>query len=67
MGANIDALAEGTNLGVSQCNTLNYDATSIGTKSLYEGVSKSMTRYRTNAQSASFFSGDESKSGDESE
>lgn len=61
MGANIDAMKEGETLGISGNNTMNYDATSIGTRSLYSDVSKSMKRYRTvAAPNESFFdSGDE--------
>lgn len=47
MGANIDAVAAGTNLGVSMSNSMNYAATSIGTKSLYSNVSRSLGNYRT--------------------
>ena len=46
MGANIDALEDGTALGVAPQNTMNYDATSIGTKKLYRSISDSTTSYR---------------------
>jgi uncharacterized protein YegL len=56
MGANIDAISEGTALGISMNNTLNYDATSVGTKGLYNTVSESMRTYRmSNSQQADFF------------
>jgi hypothetical protein len=47
MGANIDAVAEGTNLGISMSNSMNYAATSIGTKGLYSNMSSSLRSYRT--------------------
>lgn len=46
MGANIDAITEGEALGISTQNTLNYDATSVGTKNLYRSISESTTSYR---------------------
>lgn len=49
MGANIDSIAEGNAIGISMHNTMNYSATSEGTKSLYTDISRSMTRYRANA------------------
>jgi len=58
MGANIDAIAEGNALGISTQNTMNYDATSVGTKNLYRSISKSTTSYRgapTQIGGAGFF------------
>lgn len=46
MGANIDAITEGTALGISTQNTMNYDATAVGTKNLYRSISDSTSRYR---------------------
>lgn len=58
MGANIDAIAAGAGLGIDVRNTLNYAATSVGTKSLYSTVSASMNSYRSSGSSrADFFSG----------
>src|SRR5258708_22820381 len=34
MGANIDAIGAGTSLGITAANSLQYDATSVGTRSL---------------------------------
>lgn len=51
MGANIDAVSAGTSLGVSAQNSVNYIASAAGTASLYKGVSKSMTRYRSAPES----------------
>jgi uncharacterized protein YegL len=56
MGANIDAITTGANLGIDARNTLNYSATSIGTRSLYSAVSASMNNYRSSDSSrAQFF------------
>jgi uncharacterized protein YegL len=57
MGANIDAITAGTNLGISTNNTLNYVPTSAGTHQLYNTISESMTSYRTAGvvRGASFF------------
>jgi len=46
MGANIDAIAEGSALGISTQNTLDYEATSVGTKNLYKSISENTSRYR---------------------
>lgn len=46
MGANVDAFGEGTSLGFSGSNSVSYDATRGGTKSLYKNISDSMTSYR---------------------
>lgn len=46
MGANIDAIAEGSALGISTQNTMNYDATSVGTKDLYRSISENTRSYR---------------------
>lgn len=58
MGANIDAISTGTNLGISAHNTLNYAATSAGTHELYSTISASMNNYRaSNSSRADFFNG----------
>lgn len=57
MGANIDAIATGAALGVSQQNTLNYDATGVGVRDLYKGVSDSLRTYRGGTSSKSDFFG----------
>jgi hypothetical protein len=51
MGANIDAITEGTSLGISASNSMNYSATSDGTQQLYENVSGSLKSYRGGVQS----------------
>lgn len=56
MGANIDAISAGTSLGISAANSVNYSASSIGTKSLYSNVSKSLGSYRVASnQKVDFF------------
>lgn len=56
MGANIDAIGAGTNLGISAQNTLNYAATSAGTHELYRSISSNMSGYRaSNSSRADFF------------
>lgn len=56
MGANIDAIAAGTNLGISMHNTLNYSADSVGTHQLYKSISENMSSYRgSNSSRADFF------------
>jgi len=49
IGANMDAINVGANLGVATHNSLNYDATTEGTKQLYQSLSKGITNYRTSA------------------
>lgn len=46
MGANIDAFGAGASLGVAKSSTLQYDATSDGTKRLYATASAATTRFR---------------------
>jgi uncharacterized protein YegL len=56
MGANIDAIAAGTNLGISMQNTLNYAPTAAGTHQLYRSISDNMSTYRSsNSSRADFF------------
>jgi uncharacterized protein YegL len=56
MGANIDAIAAGANLGISTQNTLNYAPTAGGTHKLYSTISESMTSYRgSNSSRVDFF------------
>jgi len=57
MGANIDAITAGTNLGISTNNTLNYVPTAAGTHQLYNTISESTTNYRSAGvvRGASFF------------
>lgn len=56
MGANIDAMTTGTNLGISAHNTLNYVPSAAGTHQLYRSVSDNMSSYRaSNSSRADFF------------
>lgn len=56
MGANIDAITAGQNLGVSTHNTLNYVPTAAGTADLYRSISANTTQYRSsNSSRADFF------------
>jgi hypothetical protein len=56
MGANIDAIAAGTNLGISMQNTMNYVPSAAGTADLYKSISSNMTSYRaSNSSRADFF------------
>lgn len=47
MGANIDSLKEGTNIGLRGVNTMNYIPSAAGTKKLYSTMSKSTQTYRS--------------------
>lgn len=56
MGANIDSITEGQALGISMSNSMNYDSTSVGTKSLYKSVSDNLRTYRSsNSSQVDFF------------
>lgn len=56
MGANIDAIAEGSSLGFAAMNSVNYEATKGGTHKLYSDVSRSVSSYRGGgSQQVDFF------------
>jgi len=56
MGANIDAISEGTSLGISASNSMNYSATKGGTRDLYRSVSSNTSSYRSSgSQQVDFF------------
>jgi hypothetical protein len=57
MGANIDAIAESRSVGISAANTMQYDASAIGTRSLYKSASASLSNYRSSGSSQSGFFG----------
>jgi uncharacterized protein YegL len=64
MGANIDAIAAGTNLGISMQNTMNYAATAAGTADLYKSISSNMSGYRSsNSSRADFFNAGQTQQG----
>lgn len=46
IGANQDAIAEGSNMGVRATNSLNYDASHLGVKCMYSSLTSNMTNYR---------------------
>jgi hypothetical protein len=46
MGANIDAIAEGSSLGIASYNSVSYNATKGGTHQLYNSVSSNMSSLR---------------------
>lgn len=48
LGANIDTFAAGTSMGFAAQNSISYQSTSRGTKSLYSNVSSSIGNYRSN-------------------
>jgi hypothetical protein len=47
MGANIDAISEGSSLGIAAHNSVNYSASAAGTHDLYKGISSNMRSYRS--------------------
>lgn len=51
IGANIDAFAAGTSLGISGTNSVSYQATSAGTARLYDTISESTKSYRSSHSS----------------
>jgi len=56
MGANIDAISAGTNLGISMQNTLNYVPSAAGTENLYKSISSNVSSYRgSNSSRVDFF------------
>jgi len=55
MGANIDAFGAGASLGIAKGNTLQYEATSAGTKHLYATASAATTRSRMDSGNGSGF------------
>jgi uncharacterized protein YegL len=55
MGANIDAISAGATMGFTTANSVQYDATSVGTENLYRSVSANMTSYRSSVGSSKSF------------
>lgn len=49
IGANIDAIATGSSLGISAANSLNYDSTAVGTRGVYKSASSNLRSYRLQA------------------
>jgi uncharacterized protein YegL len=54
LGANQDAIAVGTSLGVSAGSSINYQASRAGTQSVYAGLSSNITNTRATGQSINF-------------
>jgi len=50
LGANQDAIAVGTSLGISATNSVTYDANAVGSKGLMRGLSANVARYRSSGQ-----------------
>jgi len=47
LGANQDAFAEGTSMGISPTNSVTTKASSVGTKALFHGLSANVATYRS--------------------
>lgn len=54
LGANQDAILVGQNLGISAKQAVTFDASSIGTRGLYRGLSMSVANSRVSGQSVSY-------------
>lgn len=54
MGATQESIQEGGSLGVRSASTMQWDATSQGTKCAFDSLSRSMTSYRSKAGSYDF-------------
>ena len=50
IGANIDAIKEGSKFGIRRERSVNYNADKKGNKVVYETISKTITNYRTTNQ-----------------
>ena len=46
LGANVDAFAEGTSLGIAATNSVGYTSSAAGTRGLYSNLSDNMKSYR---------------------
>jgi hypothetical protein len=47
LGANVDAFAVGTSIGISEKNSISYESTTKGLETLYRSISTSTTTYRS--------------------
>ncbi len=54
IGANIDAIGTGASLGVAAAQSYAYTASSVGTKQLFDNVTKGTLKYRSAATRASY-------------
>lgn len=55
MGANVDAFAESSKIGIPMSATLNYNSDSDGTKNLYKSVTRSVSDARNKVKKENFF------------
>ena len=55
IGANQDAIATATSMGISAHNAVNYAASSVGTQAAFSGVTRSLTEYRVGNKSKGEF------------
>ena len=62
IGANQDAFANGSQMGIQTSNLLNYSATSLGVKAMYRSVTDATTRYRGASVDFSFTNDEQEKS-----
>lgn len=69
LGANQDAIAAATNLGVQASNAANYHASGIGTRSAFAATSKGMSSYRASPQAVctNFYGGKDTIEEEEAE
>jgi hypothetical protein len=61
MGANIDAKAVGTSLGIAAGNSAQYVASASGTEAVYTSMSRGVARSRTLGKQVSFFDDNDPK------
>jgi uncharacterized protein YegL len=54
IGANIDSITVGGELGVTQAQSYSYKASAVGTRNLYSSVSAGMSTFRNSANNATF-------------
>jgi len=61
LGANIDAIASASQVGINPANSVNYAASSIGTKSVYDVLSGKISSYRVGGCSGMAFTPEEKR------
>lgn len=62
IGANQDAFANGSRMGICASSSLNYDASTLGVKAMYRSVTDATTRYRGASADFSFTDEEQEKS-----
>jgi hypothetical protein len=65
IGANQDSFSEAGGIGIAGTGVFNYEATSAGTRGMYDALSKGTTQYRSSVSSASSSSTSSSSSSSE--